>query len=271
MFQVAHGLSLVRRRGSEEVRFVDFASRTGRVPRDFGIECFGIKKARLSRLEIELMRCRIFASKRLQLLSPHLHLGVLLENIETRSDDLESICGICSGYWQGKKYFEHEAELVRSTFTFPAVRLPNDVISRPIDTNSVAVHVRRGDYVSDPVARAHHFVCDADWYLRAMEEVRSRLPKPIFYVFSDDKKWATELFGHLSDVTIVVTDPFASAWVDMAFMSRFSHFVISNSSYSWWAAYLGKTVNSLIIAPEYWFPNVLTVELEIMCEEWILV
>ena len=269
MFQVAHGVTLARRRGLE-ARFVDLTSTVGRVAREFGLDCFNIDQLFISQFKSDLLRLRISASQRLQRIHPYLHLGVLLENIERPAKNLESICTVCSGYWQGEKYFSADKEAIRAIFTFPNYDIPADLIHTDSLRNSVAVHVRRGDYISDPVARNYHHVCDTNWYFLAINEIRSRLQQPRFYIFSDDRAWVSEVFGGLSDVIVVNSDPCAPAWVDMALMSRCSNFVISNSSYSWWASYLGKTADSLIIAPKYWFSGVSTKKLDIMCEDWIL-
>lgn len=273
MFQVAHGITLARRRGAQPL-FADLTPVTGRVTRKWELDCFGVPRLPIKRGQAALLRARISAARRLQRVSPFLHFGILDESIASSAatgvPDLNMSCSICSGYWQGERFFAAEADEVRTVFTFPKLSTSLARFHMGDIATSVAVHVRRGDYVSDPIAHAHHYVCDTDWYCRAMDQMRTILPSPVFYIFSDDQYWASTTFGDAGDVTVVGSDPSASAWVDMARMSLCSHFIISNSSYSWWASYLGKTAKSRIIAPEYWYRGVLTKEQSVLCKDWIL-
>lgn len=269
MFQVAHGITLARHRGAQPL-FADLTPVTGRVTRKWELDCFSVPRLSMGKMQAALLRVRISTGRHLQRLSPLLHLGVLDESVAHSRPDLGLTCSICSGYWQGERFFAAEANTVRKTFTFPEITIPPACFELDEAATSVAVHVRRGDYLSDPVAHAHHYVCDTEWYCRAMDAMRARLPSPEFYIFSDDRAWASAAFGDTADVHVVESDPSASAWVDMALMSRCSHFIISNSSYSWWASYLGKTAESIIIAPRYWFQGVPTEELSVICKDWIL-
>lgn len=269
MFQVAHGLDLGRRTGAEP-RFVDLSTVKGRVPRRWGLHCFNISREPLTTIQAALLKIRISVAVRLQKLSPKLSMGVLSDSYWSQPYALTASPKICSGYWQGERFFKESAILVKETFIFPDVlEVPPGLdfaSARPI----VAVHVRRGDYVTDPVAHAYHFVCGEIWYLNAMQQMRACIPGAEFYVFSDDTDWAKTKFGDSEDVSIVASDHSAPAWNDMARMSRCQHFIISNSSYSWWASYLGKTGDSVILAPEFWFPGKPTRELPLYCPDWRL-
>ena len=269
MFQVAHGFALARKRGVR-AKFVDFTMVAGRVDRVFEVACFNVQPVYLSKWKKKLLQLRIILSKRLQKINPMLHLDVLVEDIKNQVDGLDQICSVCSGYWQNEKHFINEIDDIQVLFSFPVQVVPKTLMSLSDDPMSVAVHIRRGDYISDPIARASHYVCDTEWYQRAMDEVRALLKNPRFYIFSDDKSWASSFCQNIKDAIFVNTSTDSPAWLDMALMSKCSNFIISNSSYSWWASYLGKTGDSIVIAPKYWFPDVLTVESGLMCEGWTI-
>lgn len=269
MFQVAHALALGKNIGAEPL-FIDLTSVNGRVSRKWELGCFNIRPKNLTRYQVYSIKSRIAAARRLQKINPGLHLEVLDESYARTPDDLPFQPKVCSGYWQGAAYFDSVAKLVRRTFTFPDVPAALARSITPPNRSVVGVHVRRGDYVTDPVAHSYHFVCDENWYLKALQTMRDRLPDCHFCIFSDDPAWAEIAFGSAEDVSIVPTGRNAPAWLDMALMSQCSHFIISNSSYSWWASYLGKSDDSLIIAPAFWFPGVETRSLEIFCSDWVL-
>jgi hypothetical protein len=126
------------------------------------------------------------------------------------------------------------------------------------NTNSVFIHVRRGDYVSDGRTAATHGVCSLAYYASALALLRQRLGAPPLYLFSDDLAWASQ---HLPLQGWAVTAVDASSWeqpdrVDLAefeLMRRCRHGVMANSSFSWWAAFLAETPGSIMIAPRRWF------------------
>ena len=269
MFQVAHGIALARANDSR-AEFVDLTSAIGRVRRQWELGCFGFRPLPISRGEALLLKSRIFASMHIQRIWPTFHLGVLHEKYAAEHPAMYQRHSVCWGYWQGERFFDSASALVRRKFSFPEFGGSTKVPKLDKSMSSVAVHVRRGDYVFDPVARARHLVCDANWYSRAMDLMRAKLSQPSFYLFSDDEDWAERTFGEKGDVTVFRGSSDAPAWLDMAQMSQCSHYIISNSSYSWWASYLGKTAESIVIAPQFWFPGVKTVDQELACQDWLL-
>ena len=126
------------------------------------------------------------------------------------------------------------------------------------DANSVAVHVRRGDYVADRCAAATHGVCSLAYYAEALKVVRQRLIDPHIHLFSDDLDW-TQRHLPLQDFRVTVHDASQQEGPELAALAEFDrmrhcrHAVIANSSFSWWAAFLLQTSESLVIAPRQWF------------------
>jgi len=112
---------------------------------------------------------------------------------------------------------------------------------------SVAVHVRRGDYLNEPLRQ----VCDHRYFSEAISEFRAKLPSPIFFVFSDDPSWCSE---HLTgrDIEIVRPGRKPDSLLDFAQMTSCDHQIISNSSFSWWAGWLNPNPGKLVIGPDVW-------------------
>jgi hypothetical protein len=130
-----------------------------------------------------------------------------------------------------------------------------DHLSSP---NSVAVHVRRGDYLKLPAFQ----VCGENYYSDAIQKIRHSVQDPRFYIFSDDPAWCKKTF---TDADCVIIDSGKAAQNplhDLHLMSLASHHIIPNSSYSWWAAWLGDKPNQQIIMPDRWFNFEVTAPME---------
>lgn len=155
------------------------------------------------------------------------------------------------GYFQSPFYFGGLEETIRNDLDTSGLGLETGLeqLAESLrDPASVAVHVRRTDYVNNrnlvSLARGY--------YRRAMNHLRDAVPGARFHVFSDDPAWCGENF-HEGDVVVCNhSDPFAPL-VDLHLMSLASHHIIANSSYSWWAAWLGKKAGQRVLMPDRWF------------------
>jgi len=159
---------------------------------------------------------------------------------------------ILDGYFQSEKYFAAHAKTIRDDLSLkePLSAEANSYLqaieAAPV---SVAVHVRRGDYVADSVTRAYHGVCEWDYYEEAMARLRQRLGEAHFFFFSDDPAWLVE---RMTPGTVVQWLP---PHEDLFLMSRCRHQIIANSSFSWWGAWLNQNPQKIVIAPRRWFAN----------------
>lgn len=176
-----------------------------------------------------------------------------------------------SGYWQSEKYFSDIADILRREFTVKTP--PEDRNEQTVEmirkTQSVSIHVRRGDYVTNPFATQYHGTCTLDYYRDAMEFVGARVEDPHFFVFSDDPAWAREnlVSGHPTNV-VDCNGP-DRAYEDMRLMSLCRHHIIANSSFSWWGAWLCKNPDKIVIAPARWFANAALDTRDLLPERWI--
>jgi hypothetical protein len=117
--------------------------------------------------------------------------------------------------------------------------------------NSVAVHVRRGDYLVHP---AFH-VCDMAYYQESIRKLRSDIPDARFYIFSDDPEWCRGEFREADQEVVDLGETAANPLYDLHLMSLAGHHVIANSTYSWWAAWLGEKPGQRVIMPDRWYAH----------------
>ncbi len=175
------------------------------------------------------------------------------------------------GYWQSEKYFKDIEKIIRDDFTFSEE--PDYQNKQMADTikccEAVSLHVRRGDYVSNPVTTEYHGICSEDYYRRAVREVERYCKNPQFFVFSDDPSWAKENLETGYPTTIIDFNGSEKDYEDLRLMSLCQHHIIANSSFSWWGAWLSWNPQKIVIAPKKWFnrPEINTQDL--IPESWI--
>jgi hypothetical protein len=141
-------------------------------------------------------------------------------------------------------------------------------IARP---GAVSLHVRRGDY-TDP--KHAHFIgpCGIDYYRRAVARVRELVEQPVFFIFSDDLPWCRTNFNWLAGAARFVeyaAPPGCKVHAsDLQLMMRAEYFIIANSTFSWWAAWLAGDRAKLVIAPSAWFHHPQLKTDDLIPERW---
>ena len=120
-----------------------------------------------------------------------------------------------------------------------------------IESNSVCVSIRRGDYVTTYLK--DFFLCDVDYFLRAIEIIKERVENPVFIFFSDDIEWVKENIKiNLPCYYESGVDP---VWEKLRLMYSCKHFILSNSTFSWWAQFLSRNISKIVISPDRWYGN----------------
>ena len=176
------------------------------------------------------------------------------------------------GYWQSERYFLDSQEAVRRELSFskPDIDKNQAIASEIVAKTTIAVHVRRGDYVSKPKNLAKHGICSKQYYEQAVRIIAESLPTtPTIVLFSDDIPWAVENlnFG-LKTIPIGHNDRH-SAHEDMRLMTLCNHYVISNSTFSWWGAWLNPSREKVVIAPKQWFAAQDVYNRDILPKNWL--
>lgn len=160
------------------------------------------------------------------------------------------------GFWQHEEYFAHAADEVRKAFVFPEANERNRaLIERMEKSESISLHVRRGDFLSLDLFNG---ICTLDYYRRAIAYMRQSVGmggRILFCIFSDDIEWcrsnlSAEFLG--CDVEYVDWNSGTESFRDMQLMSHCRHNVIANSSFSWWGAWLNPNKGKIVVAPDRW-------------------
>lgn len=154
------------------------------------------------------------------------------------------------GYWQHIDYIKPVERQLRSDFTFTAFTDGRDIeLAQELATiGAVSVHVRRGDYIGDPVLGG---ICDEGYYHRALAHMQEQRPSPRFIFFSNDIPWCREKFP-LPGAVYVDWNSGMDSFRDMQLMSLCKHHIIANSSFSWWAAWLNNRPDKIVVSPKRW-------------------
>lgn len=169
------------------------------------------------------------------------------------SSCLENVSGnvYLTGYWQCAKYFAGYEEDLRNVLK-PVPALSSELQAWELrfkEQSTVFVHLRRGDYTT-PGNLQRHGVLSLEYYDNARLKMEKNGIHAQYAIFSDDPEEAKRLFRHWDNV---IFPPQSSPIVHMYLMSRCEHAIIANSSFSWWAAWLGKTERQCVVAPKQWF------------------
>ncbi len=181
------------------------------------------------------------------ILEPHFHYWSGWES-------LQRPC-ILSGYWQSWRYFHQYADIIRQDFTFPGLTHAALPIREAIEsaTNSISLHIRRGDYVNNATTAFLHGIEIINYYKKSLLHFRSIDARATVFVFSDDPDWAkTNFCSKGLPYTVVSKD--TGPLDDMQLMSLCTHHIIANSSFSWWAAWLSSQQGQTL-APARWFTD----------------
>ena len=159
------------------------------------------------------------------------------------------------GYWQSTKYFLKYEKAISEDFQFNNSIFDEygDLIDKIVKVNSVAIHLRRGDYVSDRQTNLVHGALDVEYYIDAVDFISDKQLNPHYFVFSDDPEWVQANLSTIKPITYM--GKLNPDVVDLYLMSVCKHQIVANSTFSWWAAWLNKNPDKIVVAPKKWFSN----------------
>ncbi len=274
MFQYAFGKSLSLR--SKVIMKTNFTDALFCTTRNYSLDCFEITSLPANTKEIKksgfptnkLGRIIYRISKTINL-SALLYPKVISEiniNRITTQNKLDNI--YLEGFWQKEKYFNKYKKEIQKEFSFrKKISKKNATLLKKINnTNSVAIHIRRGDYVTNPEVKKIFNVCGKDYYDKAINYITKNVNNPTFFIFSEDEIWAKE---NLQPKLRPIFIHSRTDWEDMYLISKCKYNIIANSSFSWWAAWLNRNKNKIILAPKNWTSRATSDELEIVPKKWV--
>jgi hypothetical protein len=174
---------------------------------------------------------------------------------------------LLNGYWQNLNFLNEIEDF--SKYLIPKTPAPKEIalIEDTIPKDSVAIHVRRGDYFN--FYKDRYGVCDLEYYNKAIKEMKSKGDFK-YYIFSDDIDWCKINLTILQneECKFVPNLKINSFWY-IHLMSKCRNLIIPNSTYSWWATYLNNTTERLVISPKFWRRDLLSFNLN--RDNWLII
>ena len=263
MFQYSIGCTLAVKNKTElkfDVSWFNYVKDTT-THREYGLNIFNIIENIATQKEIDKMqKCRKIPGRR-----HFLHNFFIANNSiyikEKQFNFNPEILKISNnayldGYWQSEKYFKNIENVIRKKFTLKnKFQIKNIELKEKIkNSNSVSIHIRRGDYAKNLKTKSYHGLCPLDYYYQAILNVIDKVTDPILFIFSDDIKWCKENLKIQSPTNFIEKN---KDYEDLILMSLCKHNIIANSSFSWWGAWLNSNPNKIVIVPKKWFndPN----------------
>lgn len=179
-----------------------------------------------------------------------------------------------AGYWQTDKYFRNIEDTIRKEFSLknPPEGKNKEFLSKIEKCNSVALHVRRGDFVTDSKTFNKHGVCSLEYYYDSIKLMNEKVQNPTFFIFSDDSEWVKENLEIPNNEKHFVThNSLDDASEDLRLMRNCNHFITANSSFSWWGAWLSRNPNKIVITPKRWLSTDKIRVSNLIPDEWLRV
>lgn len=153
-----------------------------------------------------------------------------------------------NGFWEDISYIEAYRDFLRERFVF---RISEDFKCRYAQIMKgeyVSVHIRRGDYITKSGSDIRFDLCGKEYYSEALKLIKNRLGSIRIAVFSDDMNYAGEMLKDESDIMFIEGN---TDYEDLWLMSKCSHNIIANSTFSFWAAFLNLNAEQIAVAPRY--------------------
>ena len=270
LFQIALGKHILEKVKPNKVVYLDCTKNFKQVHNSHSSNLFSLSLFRVPKWQHLIIRLII---SRLASFFPR-----LVHYVEDKNFDYDritkdnSVLSLHNGYWQKLRI----AHAILPDLSKCLVSLyPNSDLcnlysrtSKYMPQNPIlAVHIRRGDFFRD--SNSIHAVCSLDWYTRAIDFYLSKNNNANVIIFSDDVAWVNSI--EFLSKFIVFAEPVHDEEV-LAYMSSADDFIISNSTFSYWAS-LVKTYrdsSASVIAPFYWFVNVPSQSLDLLPQNWTL-
>jgi hypothetical protein len=174
-----------------------------------------------------------------------------------------------TGFFQSEKYFINYKKIVLKLFQFPKIKdkLLQKYLNLIKNKNSVAIHIRRGDYLNNPKVSYVHGILKEDYYKKSISYLKKIVKNPIFFIFSDDIELVKKTFFFFNKEKFIFIDAKSSINA-LHLMSNCKHFIIANSTFSWWGAWLSKNKHKIICAPKKWIRAKISTP-DIIPDSWV--
>jgi hypothetical protein len=177
-----------------------------------------------------------------------------------------------NGYWQSPKYFSSITEIIKRDFSIKKEFIDenSDIANLIKNTNSVCVNVRRTDFITNPEAAKYHGSCSLDFYQEAAKIITKQVDKPHFIVTSDDIDWCRDNLKFDLPTTYIGHEYSGYKFANYLWLiTQCKHFIIPNSSFAWWGAWLSENREKIVIVPKNWFNDPRIDTSDLIPTDWI--
>lgn len=165
------------------------------------------------------------------------------------------------GWFQQEAYFKDSRNVLLKEFTPKRkIKISSNLLNILGKENTVAIHIRRGDYLK------WGHVCNSFYYAKATDYIKKCVKNPIYLVFSDDMEWVKSNIKIDGKVIYISGEYQFKDYEELIVMSKCKHQIIANSTFSWWAAWLNRNPDKIVVAPSKWFG----LQSNIVPEEWVV-
>ena len=274
LFQYAFGMAQSIQR-KEPLLLDDFSFQRDPL-REYALESYQIGAKKLSSMQKIACNLVYYANRKLHFIPKgKAKFGFYYE---TDSFLLEKVADTKARYfdgcWQNEAYFAQLKPVLQKEFSYQS-KLDTEkenFLEKIKKTTSVAVHVRHGDYLTT-FNQTIYEIPSNTYYRQAMQYMKEKYPDCVFYFFSDDTAWCRQEFKEEKDCEFAEFTTPSTAQEDIHLMRQCDHYIIANSTFSWWAAFLGSKEESVRIAPKNWYkdPEKNTAAKKALLKEYLLI
>ncbi len=175
------------------------------------------------------------------------------------------------GTFESAKYFDKYRDILLEEFTpkYDILEHNKHFYDAINSSESVCITIRRGDFVERSDIKKALYVCTPEYFDKAIEKMKQLVPNARFFVFSDDVEWCKKNMN-FPENTMYETG-INPTWEKLRMMYSCKHFIISNSTFSWWAQYLSRNIEKVVIAPSKWNNEPYKEKMDIYEDNWTLV
>lgn len=282
MFQYALAFVLAKKKNCElycDTRLQEFYQKNPpprNVPRNVELDLFGIKvlnpsKKLLSSFFLNFKNHKI--RRYISILFSFFNFRIFFERgrvFEKRVFENKTKKMYLDGYWQSERYFNNNRAEILELYSFNDLKKNNQNLTFLKNINiedSVCLNVRRSDFINNP----EHNTTDNNYFKEAVDLIENKKGKELqFYIFSDDIEWCKKNLKFIKNKSIVSHKFAGKKFFNYLYlMSNFKNYIIPNSTFAWWAAWLSRHDNKLVIAPKKWSGLYDNDKIDIVPSDWI--
>lgn len=175
------------------------------------------------------------------------------------------------GRYEDEMWFKGQHHNLCNELRPKVKQLPNEKLMQQINSlNAVCVSLRNWTIdVTDQKNLMNRTICDEDYYRKAIQYMKEHVENPAFIVFSDDVEWGKQIVSSVAgDSVVIVENSLDNVAEKLQYMSSCKHFILANSTFSWWAQYLSQNENKIVVSPSQWFNN--EKEHPLIDKSWVL-